>query len=101
MIIFESLIIGMGFGTTMPSIMVKISTVAPRTTTTLAIAFATSAMGVGQFISPLVLNFIGNLIGNGSFRFIFLISGIGILGCAAIWVVLNQKIEKILNNATS
>lgn len=97
MIIFESLIIGIGFGTTMPSVMVKISMVAPRTATTLAIAFATSAMGVGQFISPFVLNSIGN----GSFRFIFLISGLGILGCAAIWIVLNQKIEKVLNNAVS
>lgn len=101
MIIFESLIIGMGFGTTMPSIMVKLSIVAPKAATTLAIAFATSAMGVGQFISPFVLNTLGSAIGNGTFRFNFLISGVGILCCAAIWFVLNQKIEKILNNATS
>ena len=99
MIIIESFIVGLGFGTTMPAIMIKLSIVAPKSAVTLAIAFANSAMGVGQFISPFVLNTLGSAIGNGTFRFNFLMSGIGILGCAVIWILINSKIEKELNKA--
>lgn len=78
MILMASLIIGVGFGTTMPAIMIKIAEITPKSATTLAIAVVTGAISFGQFVSPFVLSFIAVLFNSASGRVDFFLSGVGI-----------------------
>jgi MFS family permease len=63
MFIIASAIWGMGFGTFNPAIALKIIGSVPKTAATLALAILTCAMGIGQFISPMVYSVINKRIG--------------------------------------
>ena len=79
LILVAALVIGIGFGTTMPCVMIKVASIAPQKATTFALAIAMSAMSLGQFLSPIILSTLGVLFGNTSGRFTFLLCGAGIL----------------------
>lgn len=99
LILAAAVMSGIGFGTTMPTVMIKVSNLAPKDAATFAIAIATSAMSLGQFLSPLVLSWIGQLAGNGSGRFSFLLSGVGILIGGLLLLVQARRLEMRPSNA--
>ena len=59
---------GLGFGTFNPLIILEIIGSVAKSAAALALAILTSAMGIGQFISPMSYSFINNLFGLGGSR---------------------------------
>ncbi|AKL96683.1 arabinose efflux permease [Clostridium aceticum] len=98
LILIAALIIGTGFGTAMPALMIKIAEITQKSTTTLAIAVVTSAMSLGQFVSPFVLSFIEGLFDISTGRFSFIIAGIGILAGGVVLCLLTLRKERAMTN---
>jgi MFS family permease len=63
MFTIASAIWGMGFGTFNPTMALKIIGSVPKSATTLALAILTCAMGIGQFISPMVFSLANKMAG--------------------------------------
>lgn len=60
---------GFGMATTMPSFLIKISTVAPVESVSVAFGFVAVAVGTGQFISPILFDLINRLFNQEIGRF--------------------------------
>jgi MFS family permease len=58
-----AMIWGMGFGTFNPTVALKIIGSVPKAAATMALALLTCAMGVGQFISPIVYSHVNRILG--------------------------------------
>ncbi|AOY74761.1 MFS transporter [Clostridium formicaceticum] len=101
LMLIASIIIGIGFGTTMPAVMIKTSMVAPKSATTLAIAVVTSAMSLGQFISPFVLSFVEMLFAANTGRFSFVFAGFGILAGGLVLCLLVLRPEKAFGSESN
>ncbi len=54
---------GFGFGTFIPTMVLKIIGSVPKAATTLALSILTCALGTGQFVSPIFYSFINGLLG--------------------------------------
>jgi MFS family permease len=63
MFTIASAIWGMGFGTFNPTMALKIIGSVPKAATTLALAILTCAMGIGQFISPMIYSLANKIVG--------------------------------------
>ncbi|SNS06711.1 Predicted arabinose efflux permease, MFS family [Anaerovirgula multivorans] len=98
LILIASLLIGIGFGTTMPAVMMKIAENAPKFAITLAMAVVTSAMSLGQFVSPFALTFVETLLDSGTGRFTFILSGVGILIGGTVLLLLNLRAKTMHEN---
>lgn len=59
---------GLGFGTFNPIIILEVMGSVAKSAAAFALAILTSAMGVGQFISPMIYSFINSLTGLGGSR---------------------------------
>jgi MFS family permease len=73
MFTIASAIWGFGFGTFNPAMALKIIGSVSKSAATLALAILTCAMGIGQFISPMVYS--------------FAVSAIGLEGPRASWII--------------
>ncbi|GAF66814.1 MFS transporter [Alkalihalobacillus trypoxylicola] len=96
-------IIGFGFGSLMPTVMDRVTKLVPRNKTVRAMAIVTSMLFLGQFLSPLVLDFIGWLVGNETIRFTYQFVGVSIfiMTLFTFCYVYKQKIKKKTLRAAS
>lgn len=80
------ILIGIGLGTVIPLIFDRVTKVSSAVQMSLAMAVVQSFMYFGQFMSPLVLDFVGRLAGGsiGTNQFIYAFSGITALVVAAL-----------------
>ncbi|MDP5275420.1 MFS transporter [Chengkuizengella axinellae] len=72
-------ITGTGVGLFIPELYLKISNTVDKRSTVSAMAIVSSMMFLGQFFSPIFLDFIGERFGNGNIRFPYLFLSISIL----------------------
>ncbi len=85
---------GFGLSLIMPTTMYIVSSsVAPCMSAT-AIAIGNASSNLGMFISPLLINPLARILGDGSERIKFLISAIGLLALALIVLLVNTRITK-------
>jgi len=72
--------IGISSGFMMPLLLLKVSKIVTPATRAFAMAIASAGVYLGQFVSPIVLQFAGNLFGNDVFRsqFISLAAALGV-----------------------
>ncbi|GAE31055.1 MFS transporter [Halalkalibacter hemicellulosilyticus] len=69
-------LMGFGFGSLMPIVFDHVTHLVPRVQVVQAMAVVTSMLFLGQFLSPIILDSIGVLVGDGSIRFTyFLLAG--------------------------
>ena len=61
--ILATALYGFGFGIFTPTMVLKIISSVPRHATTLALSFASCAMGVGQFASPITFSILNRFLG--------------------------------------
>ncbi len=54
---------GFGFGTFIPTMVLKIIGSVPKAATTLALSILTCALGIGQFVSPVFYRFVNGMLG--------------------------------------
>ncbi|HEY3424738.1 MAG TPA: MFS transporter [Negativicutes bacterium] len=87
-------IAGIGFATTMPASFVRMSYLAQPAAIPLAFGLSYAFMGVGQFLSPLVVEIVANFFGHGPGRFPILISGYMIAVIGAIILINNLQVLK-------
>ncbi len=76
--------IGFGNGCLMPMLFVGASEVTEGSRTVSAMAVMTALIFIGQFCSPLLLDALSHLLGDGSYRFIFSTVAVGFLVAAAL-----------------
>lgn len=86
-ILLAAIILGFGFGTTMPWIMTKVANIVPPEGATLALAIVSSSTGLGQFMSPLFFAFLGSLLEGFSERLTFLLAGASIITGSIILLI--------------
>ncbi|MFA9456354.1 MFS transporter [Halalkalibacter sp. AB-rgal2] len=69
-------LMGFGFGSLMPTVFDHVTRIVPRVQVVQAMAVVTSMLFLGQFLSPIILDSIGILVGDESIRFTyFLLAG--------------------------
>jgi MFS family permease len=76
MFTIASAIWGLGFGTFNPTIALKIIGSVPKSAATLALAILTCAMGIGQFISPLVYANVNRIFGLQGIRASWIVAAV-------------------------
>ncbi len=94
MFTIASAIWGMGFGTFNPTIALKVIASVPKTAATLGLAILNCAMGIGQFISPIVYSSLVKVIGLEGPRASWAIAAICFVGALAVALVktaINQQ----------
>lgn len=84
-------LIGFSYGSLFPLILVSITGAVPRHRTVLAMAVASSCLFLGQFISPLVLDGLGAIIGTASPRESFHLCALGITAAMAAAFVISFR----------
>ncbi|NEU30332.1 MFS transporter [bacterium LRH843] len=72
-------LLGFGMGALMPTVFDQVTRHVPRSQTVQAMAVVTSMLFFGQFFSPIILDGIGVLFGNGTIRFTYQFLGCGML----------------------
>ena len=83
--IIGAIFYGFGFGYYHPQLMlIANNTAAKPIYGAIAISLYSSCMGIGQFLSPMVITFLKNLFGITHPRGEWLIAGIGIVVCSAV-----------------
>jgi MFS family permease len=82
-----SAIWGMGFGTFNPTIALKIIGSVPKAAATLALAILTCAMGIGQFISPIVYANVNKIIGLEGPRASWIVAAVCFVGAFVIALI--------------
>lgn len=86
---------GMGIGTLMPTIFLVTANLVPNELNGPALSIVNSSLYLGQFASPLVISFLGSLLGLQQIRDDFFIGGVLTLVAAAlflIWIFIRRNI---------
>ncbi|MEI4771775.1 MFS transporter [Psychrobacillus sp. FJAT-51614] len=87
MIFLGSVVGGIGMGIGLPGIFARISDATPKESGTSYVGFAVAAQGVGGIIGPFSFAVILNMLNQDIGRFPLLISTLGLLGLALIWLI--------------
>jgi MFS family permease len=82
-----SAIWGIGFGTFNPTMALKIIGSVPKSAATLALAILTCAMGIGQFISPVVYFHLNKFIGLAGPRASWVVAAVCFVGASVVALV--------------
>jgi len=85
----------MGIGTLMPTIFLVTANLVPNELNGPALSIVNSSLYLGQFASPLVISFLGSLLGLQQIRDDFFIGGVLTLVAAAlflIWIFIRRNI---------
>ncbi len=90
-------ILGLGFGILQPLIYLETTRLVPKQSTPMAMSIISSALFLGQFMSPILLGFIGKLVGDTSSRFSFNLLGLVMfIGmCIAIMTLYKSSSQSI------
>ncbi|MBN2381572.1 MFS transporter [bacterium] len=92
--------IGLSAGFLMPSLILKVSKLAPGVSRTLAMAIVSSAVFLGQFLSPLVLKSAAHIAGNDTFRFRFGFLASSLLLAALVGFIYSGYVKYANMNST-
>ncbi|WP_005036832.1 MFS transporter [Holophaga foetida] len=82
-----ALVIGAGFGITMPFMTLRVTQVAPRPAITLSLAIMLSFVNIGSFISPPIFVGLGGVLGHPGERFTFLLTTLFLAFAAVVTLV--------------
>jgi MFS family permease len=86
-ILISLFIAGMGIGTLMPTIFLVTANLVPNELNGPALSIVNSSLYLGQFVSPLVISFLGSLVGLQQIRDDFFMGGILTLIAAFLFVI--------------
>lgn len=86
---FSGFLIGLGLGTLKPIIFIKTTELTPQFSNSFSLSIISSSMFFGKFMSPFILDFIGDILQNSETRFLFNFLGLsfGIAGLMSIIVI--------------
>ncbi|RHW39375.1 MFS transporter [Lysinibacillus yapensis] len=88
MILVGSIIGGMGMGIGLPGVFARIAEATPKNSSTSYVGFAVAAQGIGGIMGPFLFGMILDVLSKDIGRFPLLISGVGLLALALVWLVL-------------
>ncbi|HEY3424506.1 MAG TPA: MFS transporter [Negativicutes bacterium] len=98
LILVGSFLAGIGFSVTCPAIFVTLSTIVPKSRVATSIAVAFSLGGIGQFIAPVIFEFISFQLGHGPGRFSLFVSAIVFLAVGLLLTLQNiARSPKVMN----
>ena len=91
MVIVGAILTGFGYSTILPLLVFSVVKKTDRTQTTFAIGILLSCIFLGQFVSPLILIYITEVLGNTTDIFTFLLCGFILLASSFIMFLFNLK----------
>ena len=100
-LIIGVLLIGIGFGASVPFIYTWTAKVAPKNAINISYTCLIIATNIGVFFSPILLNTLGNLFGNSSPAFSMLVASGGFLALAVVMgtsLLIKEKNRSLLKN---
>ncbi|RMC48154.1 MFS transporter [Lactobacillus sp. ESL0225] len=77
MLIFAAIVLGTGFGLSVPYIFNWLGNVAPKNSINFATTITLILVNIGCAVSPTIINWLGNTLGNGSARTDIIIASLG------------------------
>lgn len=84
----SAFLIGLGLGILKPIIFIKTTEITPKFSNSFSLSIITSSMYFGKFMSPFILDFVGNLMKNSDSRFTFHFLGICFLIFASVSLII-------------
>lgn len=98
LVFISTFMIGFGLGVLKPVLLLKTAEVTPNYSNALALSIVNSSMFFGKFMSPFILNFLGNIFGNNTISFTFAMVGIFLAGAflLSLQSILYRTTEKII-----
>ncbi|WP_425446426.1 MFS transporter [Dethiothermospora halolimnae] len=90
-VLLSMFMIGFAQGIIKPIIFLKVTKVTPKFSNSFSISIISSSVFLGKFLSPIVLDIIGNLFNNNSIGFLFFFTGISILFSSFVFFIIKIK----------